>query len=76
MSTKNIEVLVGKKADHTVEPEKIGRSVAAAPEKEVGGRAHYWRWAEFSCGHVCKIWYDSNRYHAYECCYDGTVDVF
>jgi len=76
MATKNIEVLVGKKADQTIEQEKIGHSVAAAPQQEVGGRAHYYRWALFTCGHVCQIWYDTNNYHAYQCCYDGTVNIF
>jgi hypothetical protein len=81
MATKTIEVMVGKKADQTIEPEKIGKAVATAAaepegESEVGGRAYYWRWAQFSCGHICRIWYDDSSYHAYECAYGDAVDVF
>jgi hypothetical protein len=74
--TKKLEVMVGKKADKKPEPDKIGKAVANEPKQEVGGRAEYWRWAQFSCGHVCRIYYDTSAYHAYECCHGDSIDFF
>ena len=77
MTTKSIDVMVGKKAEKPSDPKKIGKGVAAKPaEPEVGGRDTYYRWAEFPCGHVCQILYDTDAYHTYECAWGDSWATF
>jgi hypothetical protein len=72
MATKTIEIMIGKKPDH-FDRAKIGNALATRlVEPEVEGRDAYWRWAEFPCGHICRIWWYTNAFHAYVCPICGT----
>ena len=77
--TKDIEVLVGKEATEPVDASKTGKSEAKAPKEEgteVSGRAYVHRHMEcWNCDGISWIWYDTARYHSYECCYCGAINV-
>ena len=66
--TKQIEVTQMTKADKEVAPEKTGKLQATPPKEEAGGRAHYWKVGQCTvCGYIGYYWYDTNRWHGYNC---------
>lgn len=77
--TKDIEVLVGKEATEQADPSKTTKSTPTPPKEEsseVSGRAIVRRrMVCWNCDGVSSIWYDTDWYHTYICCYCGASNV-
>jgi len=83
MEKKSIEVIIGRKPESAVDRDNL-KTTAALPEPlgadeeegEVEGRADVrtqmqcWR-----CGGISWIWYDTDRYNDFTCCYCYSVNT-
>ena len=79
--TKEIEVLVGKESTEAVDASKKTKSSPTIPKEgtgsEVQGRMHYWRrMVCWNCDEVSRVWYDTEAYHVYTCCWCGADNRF
>ena len=81
MATAKIEVEVGKKPTGK---EKGGKSTKTHPmppkadeKADVTGQSHYWRRMQcWNCGGISSVWYDTDAYHIYTCCFCNADNRF
>jgi hypothetical protein len=74
METKKVEVVVGKKPTGPVDKSKSHKTVQSRPaaSEGTGGREYVHRLVECPwCNGWSWIWYDTDAYHSYTCCYCG-----